>query len=218
MGIPGLAQEGEADQSRHVEGRQESAREAHPGQDWGLEPRMGEDHLLAVEAGEAVPAGDSHAHKGQGSDGEGHEGDGHDLGQAPHLLHVLLMVAADDDGARAEEQEGLEERVGQEVEKAREEGADTQSQHHVAELADSRVCQHPLDVVLGDGDGGGEQGREPADDRDPLHRIIGSHARRRLDDRLHPVDEPDASGDHGGRVDERGDRRRTLHRIGEPYV
>ena len=37
-------------------------------------------------------------------------------------------------------------------------GADADSEEHVTELADRRVSQH-LDVVLGDGDGGGEQCR-----------------------------------------------------------
>ena len=43
---------------------------------------------------------------------------------------------------------------------------DADGEEHVAELADRGVREHLLDVVLGDGDGGGEQGGERADDGD----------------------------------------------------
>ena len=64
----------------------------------------------------------------------------------PILRHVLLVVAAVDDAAGAEEEQGLEERVREQVEQARRPAADAQGEHHVAELADRRVGQHLLDV------------------------------------------------------------------------
>ena len=76
------------------------------------------------------------------------------------MTHVLVVMHAVDDRARTEEQQRLEEGVGDHVEDGGDVGADADSQEHVAELADRRVRQHLLDVVLGDGDGGGEQCRE----------------------------------------------------------
>ena len=43
---------------------------------------------------------------------------------------------------------GLEEGVGEEVEHRRRPRADAERHHHVAELADRRVGEHLLDVVL----------------------------------------------------------------------
>ena len=71
-------------------------------------------------------------------------------------------MAAVDDAAGAEEQQGLEEGVRDQVEQARHPAADAQGQHHVAELADRRVGQHLLDVGHDDGDGGRHEQRDAA--------------------------------------------------------
>ena len=90
------------------------------------------------------------------------------MAQAAHLAHVLLAAHRMDDGARAEEQAGLEERVGHQVEDAGGVRAHADRREHVAELADGRVGEHLLDVVLRDADSRGEQRGQRADDRRPL--------------------------------------------------
>ncbi len=50
-----------------------------------------------------------------------------------------------------EEETSLEEGVGEEVEERGCPGPDTEGQHHVPELADGRIRQHLLDVVLDEG-------------------------------------------------------------------
>ena len=107
----------------------------------------------------------------------------------------------------------LEEGVRQEVEDARAEGPDAAGEEHVAELAHRRVGEHALDVVLDEADRGGEDRRRGAHDRDRRHRV-----RRVSVDRGGAGDHVDAGGHHRGRVDQRGDRRRALHRVGQPDV
>ena len=73
-----------------------------------------------------------------------------------------------DDGACAEEEEGLEEGVGDEVEDADGDSADAEAHHHVAELGDGGVGEDAFDIELGDGDGGAEDGGDGADPGDDL--------------------------------------------------
>ena len=61
-------------------------------------------------------------------------------------------MAAVDDRAGAEEQQRLEERVGDQMEHAHRHAADAEAHHHVAELRDGGVGEDAFDVVLRDGD------------------------------------------------------------------
>ena len=66
---------------------------------------------------------------------------------------------------------------------------------------------------LHDADGGGEERGGRADDGDDAER-----EGRAVEEDVAARDHVDAGGDHGGRVDERGDRRRAFHRVGQPDV
>ena len=70
------------------------------------------------------------------------------LPQPAHLAHVLLVMHRGDHRARAEEQQRLEEGMGEEVEHAEAVAADAEADEHVAELRAGRIGDHPLDVVL----------------------------------------------------------------------
>ena len=71
--------------------------------------------------------------------------------------------------AGAEEQQRLEEGVGEQMEHRRAVGADAGGEEHVAELRAGRISDHPLDVVLDRADGGGEDGGRGADVGDDAH-------------------------------------------------
>ena len=86
------------------------------------------------------------------------------------VTHVLLVVHGVDHAARAEEQQRLEEGVGEQVEHRRAIGADARREEHVAELRAGRISDHPLDVVLRAADRRGEDAGGGADPGDDVHR------------------------------------------------
>ena len=92
-------------------------------------------------------------------------------------------------------------------------GAHSEAREHVRQLAHRGVGEHLLDVVLRQGDGRREDGREDADAGHHEHRD-----RRVGKDRVGAGDHVDPSVDHGRSVDEGADRGRALHRIGQPDV
>ena len=117
-----------------------------------------------------------------------------------------------DDRAGAQEEQRLEEGVGDHVEQGGHVGAGADGQERVAQLADRRVRQHLLDVVLGDGDGGDQQGGAHADPGDDVGQPVAGRGQHRV----HPDHQEDPGGDHGGRVDQGRDRRRAGHCVGQP--
>ena len=148
----------------------------------------------------------------EGADQEDHEGLGH---PARETAHPEDVVAADrvDDRTRGEEEERLEDAVGQQVQEARAREPGPDRRHHVAELGDGGVGQHPLDVALHAGEGGREQRGEGAD---PAHRA--QHLGRLLEEERGAEEQVDARGHHRGGVDQGRHRGRSLHRVGQPDV
>ena len=144
-----LAEERQVHAARHVRRGHERADEADDQEQ--LEAvllRVHEDLVLRPEPGEREDAAQRDR-----ADDERPERLRHVLPQAAHvLLHVEGVVRARvAHRAGAEEEVGLEERVREEVEDRRDPRADAERHDHVAELADRRVREHLLDVVLDEG-------------------------------------------------------------------
>ena len=91
--------------------------------------------------------------------------------------------------------------------------ADPRADEHVPDLAHRRVGDDALDVPLDERDHPRRKKRDQPEDRREVLDVW-----RGLEDEMRAADEVDAGGDHRRRVDERGDRRRSLHRVGEPGV
>ena len=164
-----------------------------------------QDRILRVE-----PAEERDARDRQGADEHRVRRGRHLLeepAQGRHLVGVNAVIHA----AGAEEEQGLEAGVGEQVEEPRRTAADPQAQHHETELTDRRVREDLLVVGLDHRDrgrdeerdspgvGDEEQGGRSEDGEEPPHQV-------------HP------GGHHRGRVDQGRDRRRPGHRVGEPHV
>ena len=152
VGPASLPVEDEEVLASHVEGGQQGGQQPDRPEE-GEVATLGEQHrqylVLRPEPGQGWDARD-----GEGGHQHRRVGDGHLGPQPAHPGHVLLIGHGMDDGTRPEKQQGLEDGVSDQVEQAGHVSADPHRHEHVPELADSRVGQYPLDIPLGDGDGG----------------------------------------------------------------
>ncbi len=117
--------------------------------------RSVQNFVLAPEAGEEQRKSAQRQH----ADGIRRERHRHELLQPAHAANVLLLVAAVDHRAGAQEQQRLEERVRDQMEHADRHAADAQAHHHVTELRNRGVSEDAFDVVLRDRDARGEDRR-----------------------------------------------------------
>ncbi len=187
-------------------GQHREVREACGGQRAGVHGL--DDAVLGIEAREQ-----RHADQRQGAQQRGDPGDGHVLAHGAHPADVLVVVHAHDHRARPEEQQRLEERVRHQVEHGHRVGGCAQRHRHVTQLRQRGIGHHALDVVLDHAQEAHEQGRDGTDHQDEVEGRI-----RQLEQRRHARHHEDAGGHHGGRVDQRGDRGRAFHRVGQPHV
>ena len=204
------AEEREQDAAGHVERRHHGDREQHEEEPGPVLPRAHEQLVLRPEACEREDAGE----RGR-ADQERPERDGHVVLQPAHVAHVVRVDRVDHRPGPEEEQR-LEERVGEQVEEPGGDalGSEGQTGHHVGQLRQRGVREHPLDVVLHEGE---ERGPERRDRRDHAHDR--EHERVGMDEDLeHPPDQVDARRHHRRGVDQGGDGRGAGHRIGQPDV
>ena len=123
------------------------------------------------------------------------------------------MLHAVNDGARAQEEQGFEEGVGDQMEDRGHIRADAQRGDHEAKLRDRGVGQHALDVVLRDGDRRRKDRRERADERHDGHRLwVEADEREHANDRVH------ARRNHRRGMDHRADGSWAFHRVRQPDV
>jgi hypothetical protein len=108
--LPGESHE---EQPRHIEGRERSGEQGEAEEELIVIERSDQDLVLAEETREERCADDRQPPRGERPERPWHPG-----AQSAHLPHVLLAREAVDHRSRAEEHEGLEERVGDEVEDA----------------------------------------------------------------------------------------------------
>ena len=211
---PVLAPEDQVTGPGHVGGGEEGAHQ--PDHHHGVVAVLGRPHddlVLGPEAGEGEDAGQR-----DGTHDEGPEGGGHVLPQPTHVAHVVRVHGVDE-RAGPEEEEGLEEGVGEEVEDPCRPGAHPHGHHHVADLADGGVREHSLDVVLHEGEETPDDHGDGADGGHLVDPVAVGPDREALDEHaVHAGDEVDAGHHHGGGVDQGRHRRGAGHGVGQPHV
>ena len=211
MRVPAIrAEEGEQHRPRHVQGREErGGKPDDPDRVVVRVIRGREDRVLREEPGERRDA-----REGDRPDREHPERHRKVLPEPSHLAHVV-RVHRMDHRPGGEEQQGLEERVGEQMEEAGGVAlrAEPERRHHVGELRDRRVGEHAFDVVLDEREERRDQHGDRADRSHERERMAGGGEHGE-----HPAHHVDAGRDHRRRVDERGHRRGARHRVGEPHV
>src|SRR5204862_4733588 len=88
------------------------------------------DFVFAPKAGKE----NGHTAQGHHAHGVGGKSYGHESFQPTHAANILFVVAAVNDGTSAEEKQGFEKGVRQEVKHSHGDPAHTEAHHHVAEL------------------------------------------------------------------------------------
>ncbi len=126
---------------------------------------------------------------------------------------VMTTLQSENDRTGRKEQQRLEESMRRQVEHPGHERAHPDRRHHETELRNGRVGQHLLDVVLANSNRGRKQRRHCAGHGHHILRLRDKRIKRR--GTRHQVH---ARRDHGGGMDERRDRGRAGHRVGQPDV
>ena len=121
------------------------------------------------------------------------------------------MVNAHDHRPCGEEQQRLEESVRHQMKHRHRIGRCAQRDGHVAKLRQRGIGDDALDVVLDDAQKAHEQRGDGADGHDQVQRRV-----RQLEQRRHARDHEYAGRDHGRGMDQRRNRCRALHRVGQP--
>ena len=154
---PAFAEEHQEELAEHVEcgqARHEHARQPQPHVVGG--PGLPQDGVLGEEPGQ-----EGGPRNGQDADGEGPKGRRHGRPQAAHRPHVCSPCMAWMMLPEPRNRHALKKAWVSRWKTPAAIGRHAHGQEHVAELADGGVGQHPLDVGLGHGDGGGEEAPWP---------------------------------------------------------
>ena len=123
------------------------------------------------------------------------------------------MVHRMDNRACAQKQQGLEKRMGEQMENADGIAPNPQCHKHVAKLRTGGIGDDALDVVLHQTNSRRKKRGDAADDCDKTERIW-CQIKQRRQARHHE----NASRDHGRGMDEGGNRGWPLHRVRQPGV
>ena len=167
-----------------------------------------DNRIFRIEAGEQ-----RRADEGEVAQQHGEPGNRHVFAQAAHIAHVLVVVHTDNHAARRQEQQGFEEGVGHHMEHGHGIGGHAQSHGHVAKLRQGGIGHHAFDVVLNRTEEAHKQRGNRANHHNHAQSGGGEFVYRR-----HARHHEQAGGYHRCGVNQRGNRGRTFHGIGQPHM
>ena len=121
------------------------------------------------------------------------------------------MMTGQNDGTGGKEQQRLEKRMRHQMEHRATPGTNPQRQEHVTDLTHGGIGQDTFDIGLNQCGKTGKQQRYCADNTDQIQ-----HIRRHQKEAMHAGDQIDPGSYHGSGMDQRRDRCRTRHGIGQP--
>src|SRR5205814_4300217 len=153
-----ISNERKKEQPEHVEGSHSCGDEANNPQQEKAVESLAENFIFAEKSGEGKNPRD-----GQRRDPKRSRGNRNLLPQAAHLANVLIAGHRVDHAARPKEQQRFEESMSHQVKDSGGEGAHTQGEEHVSELADGGVGENLLNVVLHERHGGCKNGGNRTD-------------------------------------------------------
>src|SRR5258706_1774465 len=136
----------EHDLPRHVKRSQKGGKHAEIKRNVRHAPtvRRMQNGVLAPETGEHQRKAAEREH----TDRIGRKRYRHEFAQLTHAAYVLFVMASVNYRARAEKQQRLEKRVGDEMEHANRHTAYSQTQHHEAQLRNGGVSENAFDISL----------------------------------------------------------------------
>ena len=135
------------------------------------------------------------------------------LAQPAHLAHILLAAHRVDHRARTKEKQSLEECMRHQVKNARGERAHAARHEHVSQLRHGRVRQNLFDIGLCNANRRREESSHCSNDG-----YHGQRDRSAFENHMRPRNHVHARRHHRRRVDQCRNRRRTFHRIRQPYI
>ena len=129
--------------------------------------------------------------------------------QAAIITHILFMVHRVDDRTSAEEQQRLEKGMREQMEHGRAIGAGSGCKEHVSQLRTCGIRNNAFDIGLHKTNRCSKNRGRGTNDRDHVQcELAGFEQGRQAAHHEH------ASGDHSRRMDQRGNGRWALHRVG----
>ena len=123
------------------------------------------------------------------------------------------MMHADNHATCGQEQQGFEKGVRHHVEYGNAVGRCAQRHRHIAQLRQSGIRHHALDVVLDHAQKAHKQGRNRTGNHHHIQRCARHFIQRR-----HARHHKDTGRYHGGGVNQGRNRCRAFHRIRQPHM
>ena len=133
--------------------------------------------------------------------------------EATHLEYICLIMHCMHYCTCTQKQQRFEKGMCHKVEEGCSKRTDSQGQHHISKLTDSRISQYALNSMLGKGNTCGKKGCKSTQPSNNAH-----HCWQLAEQEISTSYQIYTSYNHCSCVDESRHRSRTFHGIWQPYM